>query len=403
MANAGKPSTRRPFIGIMEAMNHAGQSPFESYSIDQLRTRRSIKWRAFDPDVLPLWIAEMDAALAPAVTEALATAVRNGDTGYPNSIDLAPAFSDFAADHFGWRVPRDKPVLVPDVMAGIRVALDEVSRPGDKVIVSTPVYPPFFDNISVLERQLVSCPLARTDDGYRFDFDRLESVFADGAAVYLMCNPHNPVGRVYTRAELETIADLAQRYDVRVISDEVHAPLTMPRYTHIPFATLDHEAAARSFTCVAASKAWNLAGMKAALLIPGPELGDIEVPEYVTMGTGLFGVLAGTAAFTHGREWLAHAIAGIDERRVYLQELLNVHAPNVGYVPPQATYLAWLDFSAYDLPTPAAQYLLEHARVAVNDGATFVQGGQNFVRLNLATSRDVLSEAVTRIGTALSQ
>lgn len=382
-------------------MTDVAHSPFEQLTWEQLRSRRSAKWLAHDPDVLPVWVAEMDVPLAPPIARVLHEAVERGDTGYAWEGGLPAAFAEFARRRYGWNVSHTAPRLTADVMRAVSVAVEAVTRPGDSVVINTPVYPPFFACLDTLRRSTVASPLRHADAGLRLDLDRLERDFAAGARCYLLCNPHNPSGAVFSRAELQAVADLAAAYDVAVVSDEIHAPLTAPGVAHIPFATVDGTAAARSFTAVAASKAWNLPGLKAALLIPGPDSDVAALPGELWAGAGLFGVLAGEAAFTHGEQWLDQIRADVEERKTLLAKLLAEDLPQVGYVPQQGTYLAWLDFRDCDLPGDPATVLCDRGRVGLSSGPAFGVEGEGFARLNLATSRANLVEAVRRIRAAI--
>ncbi|GAA4614206.1 aminotransferase class I/II-fold pyridoxal phosphate-dependent enzyme [Actinoallomurus liliacearum] len=378
-------------------------NPLTAYELTDLRERHSVKWREYPSDVLPMWVAEMDTPLAEPVAEALTRAVGRGDTGYAAAGRLPEAFADFAADRYGWRTEPDAMRLVPDVMSGIKEVLEIVSAPGDQVVVNTPGYPPFFYWLERIGRKVVRNPLACGPDGYRIDLDLLERDFAAGARAYLLCSPHNPTGRVFTRDELLAVADLADRYDVRIVADEIHAPLTHPGARHVPFASLDAPAAARSIVLASASKAWNLAGLKAALAVPGPDArADVAlIHEEVSESAGLFGVIASEAAFTHGRPWLADLLAGLDANRRLLGDLLKAHLPGVGHHPPQATYLAWLDCRALGLGDDPAETFLRHGRVALSPGPNFGPAGHGFARLNFGTSPDRVTEAVRRMAAAL--
>ncbi|TWJ16334.1 cystathionine beta-lyase [Stackebrandtia albiflava] len=374
----------------------------ESLTLDRLRRRHSVKWRHYAADVLPVWVAEMDTPLAEPIREVLREAVEAGDTGYATDCGYAEAFCGFASDRYGWSLDPSVPILVGDVMGGVVAALDAVSRPGDRVVISTPVYPPFYSFVGRAGRKVVASPLADTGAGLRLDPDRLDADLA-GASVYLMCNPHNPAGHVLTREELIAVADTAERHGVTVISDEIHAPLTMPGERHIPFTSIDHPAAARAFTLHSASKAWNLAGLKAALLIPGPAAEVSDLPDDLWAAAGLFGALAGRAAFAECVDWLDEVRTGLDHNRTLLAALLAERLPEVGYRPPQATYLTWLDLRAYGLGADAADVLLEKGRLGVHNGTSFGAEGAGFVRLNIATSRAVLTEAVERMARALDR
>ena len=366
-----------------------------------LADRTSLKWRTYPPDVLPLWVAEMDVHVAPAVQEAVAAALRTGDTGYPAGTPYAEALADFAAKRWQWRFETNLTAIVPDVMLGAVELIKLVTRPGGAVIVNPPVYRPFYQFIAGVDRVALDAPLGPE---HRIDLDALERAFtvatAQGApAAYLLCNPHNPTGTAHTRDELTAVADLADRHGVCVIADEIHAPLVHPGSTHTPFLSVTD----RGFSLMSASKAWNLAGLKAALAVSGPDSAALlaTMPEEVSHGPSHIGVLAHCAALTAGVDWLDQLLVELDEQRHRLAELLQRELPTVGYRVPEATYLAWLDCRGLGLGDDPAQAFLERGRVAVSSGPTFGAGGDGHVRLNFATSPEMLEEAVLRMAGAV--
>jgi cystathionine beta-lyase len=379
-------------------------NPLTALTLAQLRTRRSVKWCWYDPDVLPLWVAEMDTPLAEPVADALATLVGRGDTGYAHIAGLAEAYAGYAADRLGWAPDPASAMLMPDVMNGIVEVLRVLTEPGDGVAVTPPVYHPFFSFIANAGRRVVEVPLL--EHAPRLDFEGLERVFASGEArVFLLCNPHNPTGDVFGRDVLVDVARLADRHGVRLLVDEIHAPLTYPGVTAVPMLSLasEVEAVARAFVFVSASKAWNLPGLKAALVFAGPAaLDDLaRVPDEVSFGAGLPGVVASEAALRYGVPWLDELRAGLDGNRRLLAELLAEYLPDVGYRPPDATYLAWLDCRALGLGDDPAAEFLERGRVAVYSGPMFGADGRGYVRLNFATSPEILREGVRRMATTL--
>lgn len=274
-------------------------NPLELLSLDQLRQRTSMKWRAYPADVLPLWVAEMDVPLAAPVVERLTAAIAIGDTGYPAGDSYAAALADFARQRWGWNgVHLAGTALVPDVMLGIVEVLKLISDPGDAVVITPPVYAPFYAFIAHADRRIVEAPL--TDEG-RLNVTTLQAAFEEATrqsrrTALLLANPHNPTGAVHTRAELETLADLARRYGVRVISDEIHAPLVLPGATFTPYLSV--EGASDGFALFSASKGWNLAGLKAALLVAGVDAVEdlARLPEEVSHAPSHLGVLAHTTA-----------------------------------------------------------------------------------------------------------
>ncbi|MFJ7904644.1 MalY/PatB family protein [Streptomyces sp. NPDC096198] len=395
-------------------------NPLAQLSLEQLRKRTSMKWRVHPPDVLPLWVAEMDVPLAPAVAEALHTTIDLGDTGYPHGTAYAEAVAEFARDRWGWDDLRiERTAIVPDVMMGVVEVLRLVTDPGDAVVVCSPVYPPFYAFIAHDGREVVEARLGRD---LRIDPAALEQAFVRARsggrrAAFLLSNPHNPTGVVHTRDELRTVAGLARAHGVRVVSDEIHAPLVLPGAVFTPFLRVP--GAENAFALTSASKAWNLPGLKAALAIAGPEAADElrRMPEEVGHGPSHLGVIAHTAAFREGGDWLDDLLRGLDDNRRLLGRLVAEHLPGVRYVPPQGTYLAWLDCTELGLHDDSvsdgpgvvsdvagpARLFLDKARVALSSGHVFGSGGAGCVRLNFATSPTILREAVTRMGHALRE
>jgi cysteine-S-conjugate beta-lyase len=380
-------------------------NPLAELDLTQLRRRRSLKWRRYPPEVLPLWVAEMDVPLAPGIREALHDAIDLGDTGYQHPGRLAEAFAGFSAARFAWWPDPGTMVHTSDVGRGLYEILQVVTRPDDAVLLNTPAYPPFFKHIPHAGRRVRESPLARDANGrYRLDPDRLaRDLAAPDVTAYLLVNPHNPTGLVLSAAELSVVAQLCDDHGVRVLADEIHGPLTYPGATFVPF--LSRPEAQRGFAFVGASKAWNLPGLKASLIVPGAEaVADLRrVPEEAQYATGLFGILASEVAFRECGEWLDALLAGLDANRMLLGALLADHLPEVRYVPPDATYLAWLDCRDLGLDTEPGEFFLRHAAVAVNAGPTFGTAGDGFVRLNFATSPRILTTGVERMAAAVTR
>jgi bifunctional pyridoxal-dependent enzyme with beta-cystathionase and maltose regulon repressor activities len=393
-------------------------NPLEELTLRQLRLRTSMKWRAYADDVLPLWVAEMDVQLAPTVADALRRAIDIGDTGYPCGAAFAEAVSEFASQRWQWHDLRvERTAIVPDVMLGAVEMLRLVTDRGDAVVVNPPVYAPFYAFISHDGRRVIEAPL---DVDGRIDLGALEEAFgragaSGGRVAYLLCNPHNPTGSVHTVEELRAVADLARRFGVRVVSDEIHAPVILPGARFVPFLTVP--GAENALALTSASKAWNLSGLKAALAIAGPEAAaDLRrMPEEVSHGPSHLGVIAHAEAFRSGGEWLDALLSGLDANRTLLGDLVAEHLPGVKYQWPQGTYLAWLDCRELgfdeeaagglavvaDLAGPA-RWFLDHARVALSSGHVFGTGGAGHVRLNFATSKAILAEAISRMGRAIN-
>lgn len=376
--------------------------------LDLLRTRTSAKWRGYDSDVLPLPVAEMDYPLAEPIAEALHAAIRRSDTGYNSgSRPVAEAFAGFAAARLGWEPDPARVTCTADVSMGIVEVLRRVARPGDGVVITPPVYSPFFDLVTEAGAVVVDVPLAGgIDEGWSLDLPGIEAAFANGARAMVLCNPHNPVGLVHPREDLAALADLADRFGVTIVSDEVHGPLAQPETPYVPFLTVSDAAREHGVAITAATKAFNLAGLKAAMVLTASERGDAvreAFPYEVEWRMGQFGSIASVAAFRHGAYWLDGVIASIDDNRRLLVDLLADLLPDVRYRMPQATYLAWLDLSALAWGDDPAERALRDARVALASGPGFGrEAGRGHARLNLACSPEVLSEAITRIADARS-
>ena len=386
-------------------------NPLEQFSLDELRQRRSAKWRAFGDDVLPLWVAEQDVPLAEPVAQALHRAVELGDTGYPFSGEFSASLSEFAAARWDWKPEMKQIRPVRDVMIGVVEALKLVTYLADTVIVNSPVYPPFFNYPRSAGLRVVEAPLG--GDG-RLDLEALEESFnlrtLGGSAAFLLCNPHNPTGAVHTREELEQVAELAEKYGIRVVADEIHAPLVYDA-EFVPYLSVDP----RGYSVMSASKAWNLAGTKAGLLVAGEDVVSelSELPHEAAQGPSHFGVMAQTAAYREGGDWLDALLAGLDSNRRLLGELIGEHLPELEWITPEGTYLAWMDFSAYGFEDDVAEggvespikgpakFLLKEAKVALTAGHPFGEGGERHARINFAASQQTLTQAVERMGAAL--
>jgi cystathionine beta-lyase len=369
--------------------------------LPELRARQSAKWRTYPSDVLPLTVAEMDFRLAPPIADALRQAVARSDTGYaPTTPDLGKALAGFAGRRWGWELDPAAVTSVTDVGVGVVELLRVLTRPGDRVVISPPVYPPFFHWAPEAGRELLEVPL--TID-YRLDLLALDRAFRAQPSVYVLCHPHNPVGRVHSPEELADLVVLAKRHDVIVLSDEIHAPLVLPGTGFTPLLTVPGGADV-AISLMSASKAWNLAGLKCASLITAsPALADVvgRLAPDIRWRTGHFGVLAAVAAFTDGEPWLARLLSTLEARRTLLGELLATHLPAVRWQPPSATYLAWLDCSALGPGDTARDLFLDKGKVALEPGSKFGAPGDGFVRLNFATSAEILEQAVTGMAAAL--
>jgi cystathionine beta-lyase len=379
---------------------------FDAVTLDGLRARTSAKWREYPPDVLPAYVAELDVPLAPGIRRALHDAVDRGDTGYAMPAGLPAAYAEFAASRLGWAVDPGDLGVVPDVMVGVAELLRAGTAPGARVVINPPVYPPFREVVEEVGRRVVEVPLRPAPDGWELDHDGLADAFAAGAQAYLLCSPHNPTGTVWSPIDLHRIAETAARYGVWVLADEIHAPLVLPGARHTPFLSVGAAAAEHGLALVSASKAWNLAGLKCALVAASSartrEL-VASMPAEVPFRAGHFGTLAGAAAFRDDLPWLDALVIHLDRNRGLLAGMLAERIPEIDYRPPAASYLAWLDCRALELGPDPAQFFLERGRVALQRGPTFGRQGEGFARLNFGTSRALLTEVVDRMAKALGR
>jgi cystathionine beta-lyase len=357
----------------------------------------------YPPEVLPLFVAETDYPPAPTITRALTRAVELGDTGYtPPDPGIADAYAGFAQRRFGWTIDPSGVRTTCDVMMGVVEILRRVTEPGDRVIVTPPVYPPFFECIPEAGAVVERVPLLDTGSGWELDLLGIEAALAGGARAVLLCNPHNPTGTVHSRETLVALAALAERFGASVISDEIHAPLAHTPGAFTPFLDASPTAARIGYAVVSASKAFNLAGLKCALMVTAHDDTHAIVrslPDEVEWRTGLFGAIAGVAAFSQeSDEWLDSLLAALDENRHLLADLLAEHVPGAGYRIPDAGFLAWVDLSHLGWGDNPASKIRREADVALHLGPLFGEEGIGHVRINFGCSPGLLREVVRRIG-----
>ena len=393
-------------------------------------SRNSIKWTRYPADVLPLFVAEMDFAVAPEIRRAIIRAVEASDTGYlAEPGPLAGAVSDYTRDRWGWEFPAEHTHLATDVATGLVESLRVFRPAGGKLALSTPCYPGFFEMLLELNFEIVEIPLlpgvaageagsAGTADtrgpaagevgsAGSLNLTAIEAAFAGdgGIDAFILCNPHNPHGIPFGREELSALAGLAAAHDVFVVSDEIHAPLTHAHATFTPFAPLAAEAGALSVTTTSASKGWNLAGSKCSVIVAADDRANAllnTLPPEVATRTSILGLHANVAAFTEARDWLSRATAQIEANQRLLRTQLSERVPGIGYLPGSAGYLAWLDLRGIGLGENPAERVLQEARVALNNGSDFGLGGDGHARLNMATSPHTLVQAIDRIAELVS-
>ena len=379
----------------------------DSVALADLRKRRSAKWTAYPEDVIPAWVAESDFPLAQPIHARLRAAIDSGDLGYPapDRCGVRESLAAWVDREQGWALDPQAIMVVPDAVRGIELALLAHTQPGDAVAIPTPVYPPFLKVVEELGRRVVPVALLQRDGGFVQDLDALATALAAGARVVLLCHPHNPTGHVHERAELEELAELAIEHRAVVISDEIHSPMTLDGRAHVPLATVSDAGAACTITVTSASKTWNLAGLRAAFVIAEPALADPirAMGPHALMGCSILGLEGSIAAFEEGGPWREALLAVLARNRDTVVRELARFAPEIEVAAPAATYLAWLDCNALELPGGPQPFFLEHARVALSDGVPFGPGGEGCVRLNFGTSGPILDEILARLEGALAE
>jgi cystathionine beta-lyase len=379
----------------------------EFLTLAQLATHRSEKWRGFPADVIPLPVAEMDFPVAEPIKKLLHSMVENSDMGYLGSIpELGATFSSFAKTRWNWVVDPTKVRAATDVGVGVVEVLRVFTNPGDSILVSSPVYQNFYTWINETKLQLVDVPFIYNPStdismSWVIDWDGIEKAYQSGIRVHLLCSPHNPNGRMYTRQELERFTELALANNVIIISDEIHSPLEYSDHPFTPILTLGDKAAECSLVVTAASKGWSIPGLKCAIIVSGNDRMHERLnslPPALHYRASIFGAFATAVAFSEGVTWLDTVIEQLDSNRHLVAALLKEHLPEVIYNPPQHSYLAWLDLTALNLGADPGATILEKSKVAFNSGHIYGQQWNQFVRLNFATSPEIISKAITQIG-----
>lgn len=383
------------------------------YDFDEIVPRRgtnAIKWDMdTDPEVLPMWVADMDFRTAPAVAAALQRRVQHDIFGYATA---PKAYYDAITGWFrrrhGWQIRPEWVLHTTGVIPALSAVIKALTQPGDKVLIQTPVYNHFFTSIHNSGCQAAESPLVYRDNTYTIDFDDLERKAADPAVkLMLLCNPHNPAGRVWTPAELHRIGELCLRHDVVVVADEIHCELVMPGFRYTPFASLSEEFARRSVTCASPSKAFNLAGVQVANIFAA----DAGLRERIARSleineTGMispFAIEALTAAYTDGAEWLDALNGYLWENYLFLRDYFARHLPQFPVLPLEGTYLVWTDCRAAGLSSDAlTRRLLDEGRLHVNSGSMYGAAGEGFIRLNIACPRKLLAEGLDRLKRVLT-
>lgn len=377
--------------------------PLQTLSLAQLQRRQSAKWQRYGKDILPLWVAEMDVPLAQPIIDAVQNAMEMGDTGYGSGDSYGEAFAEFALARWNWQIEPVDTFAVIDVLTGITEVIAQISDDDVPVVITPPVYGPFEKYVTRMGRKLLHAVL--TPEG-RLNPETLEATFAaikkaGTGGIVLISNPHNPTGVSHTRAELEMLSALASTYGIRIISDEIHAPLQMPGHEFTPILTV--VGAESAIVVTSASKSFNLAGLKAALVVGGPSSRAAlnELREGHVHGASHLGVISHAAAYRHGGPWIDAVIADLDTNRHLLADLVATHLPGAHYSLPESTYLAWVDCRPLELAGDPAQIFEKMGKVAFSPGSFFGDEGAGHVRINFATNPTILTEALRRAGSVL--
>lgn len=375
-------------------------------ALQDLRKRKSVKWRQFPADVLPLPVAEMDFPIATSIKSALIDMVDRSDTGYLGSFpEMFEAFANFADARWNWKVDVAHMRIATDVGVGIVEVIRTLIAPGDKVMLNSPVYDNMWRWVAEVGATLVDVPLLLNgayseNSDFTLDLEGIEREYKSGVKVHILCHPHNPVGTIFSKEALATLAHLAKKYGVYIISDEIHGPLVYDRSKFTPFLAVSQDAVDVGVTVTSASKGFNLAGLKCAVIITGSTAIKEKInsmPISVAFRASLFGAVAATAALRDSVSWLDGVIASLDENRKLIRNLIDSKIPSIQYRIPDFGYLAWLDLSALNLGDDPAKTLLERGKVAFNGGHIYGPRHSQFVRLNFGTSPEIISEAFDRI------
>lgn len=384
-------------------MTMTSAADFDSLTPDHLRAVGSFKWTAF-PNKIPAFVAEMDFGIAPPITAALHAAVDNGAFGYlPKAAvtEMREAYVGWAAERYGWTVDPDDVKPMADVIESFEIAIEHFSAPGSAIVLPTPAYMPFLTVPALYDRRIIQVPMIRTEDSWEYDLEALDAAFADGGGLLVLCNPHNPIGRVLRADEMAAIGDIVDRHGARVFSDEIHAPLVYGDARHVPYASVNEINAGHALTAASASKAFNLPGLKTAQVVLSNDA-DRAVwkakGQRFGHGVANLGVVANTAAYTSGAPWLGRVLDYLDGSRHLLGELIAEHLPGVRYTAPEGTYLGWLDCSALELPGSPADFFAAKAGVVLTDGRLCGEGNEQAARFNFAMPRPVMVQALTAMG-----
>jgi len=377
-------------------------------TVPNRKNTRSVKWDTLEEvfqsgDVLPMWVADMDFKAPEAVNNALIERAKHGVYGYTIiNPEVKGSIVNWLHRRFNWKIEEEWLSFSPGVVTSLHIAVQAFTEPEDKVLIQTPVYPPFYNVIEAHNRQIVKSPLTLKDDHYSIDFTDFENKLKQGIKAFILCSPHNPVGRVWTREELQKMADLCMENDVTLISDEIHADLVLGDYKHIPIATLSEDTAMQTITCMAPSKTFNLAGLQASYIVTKHPEKRLKIDQLLQkQGLGSLNTMGSTAlhaAYEYGEEWLEELLKLLSSHQQYVVEMFKTHTPELKVIPAQGTYLLWIDCSGLGMTDEELHhFMVSEARVGLNSGSSYGEEGKQFMRINIATSRQTLEEGVKRI------
>lgn len=377
-------------------------------TVPNRKNTRSVKWDTLEEvfqsgDVLPMWVADMDFKAPEAVNNALIERAKHGVYGYTIiNPEVKGSIVNWLHRRFNWKVEEEWLSFSPGVVTSLHIAVQAFTEPEDKVLIQTPVYPPFYNVIEAHNRQIVKSPLILKGDHYSIDFTDFENKLKQGVKAFILCSPHNPVGRVWTKEELQKMAELCIENDVILISDEIHADLVLGDYKHTPIATLSEDIAMQTVTCMAPSKTFNLAGLQASYIVTKQPEKRLKIDQLLKkQGLGSLNTMGSTAlhaAYEHGEEWLKELLKLLNSHQEYVVEMFKTHTPELKVIPAQGTYLLWIDCSRLGMTDEELhQFMVSEARVGLNAGSSYGEEGKQFMRMNIATSRQTLEKGVKQI------
>lgn len=379
--------------------------------LSSLQLRKSEKWRAYPAEILPMPFAVMDFELSEPIKKSLIDLVNNSDAGYLGKIpELGQSLTNFSANRWNWKIAPEDIKICPDVGVGVIEVCRQIVKPGDQIMINTPVYYNFFNWIKELNCKPYDAPLIENQLTYSLDFEKIAEGYASGVKVHILCNPHNPVGAVFSQLDLAKLADLADEFGVVIASDEIHAPLTYKEKSFTPFLNSSAVAKEVGISFLSATKSWSIAGLKCAQIVAvGEKTRQIVagIPTAVHSRASLFGAVASAAAYGESIDWLDSVVAQLDQSRTYLGGLLSELQFDIGYREPDGGYFGWLDLRSVDKfknlnsREDIAELLLTHGKIAVAPGHLYGPSGTGFIRINFATSFEIIEESVKRIKSTL--